>query len=96
MSNSAVDLYMIKNGECPQCQKIALEANKKGDVKSFVHYAVPGKLRKVSESNDGFSYSKALAGTLVFGSVGAVAGINGKKKVLYRCDKCGFETTMTE
>ena len=35
------------------------------------------------EKNDGFSYSKALAGTAVFGTVGAVAGINGKKTYAY-------------
>ena len=29
------------------------------------------------EKNDGFSYSKALAGTVVFGTVGAVAGFFG-------------------
>ena len=41
------------------------------------------------EKNDGFSYSKALAGTVVFGTVGAVAGINGKKSYAYSCPDCG-------
>ena len=41
------------------------------------------------EKNDGFSYSKALAGTAVFGTVGAVAGINGKKSYAYSCPDCG-------
>lgn len=31
------------------------------------------------EKNDGFSYGKALVGTAVFGTIGAVAGINGKR-----------------
>ncbi len=42
-----------------------------------------------SESNDGFSYKKALIGTAVFGTVGAVAGINGKKTAVYVCADCG-------
>ena len=46
------------------------------------------------EKNDGFSYSKALAGTVVFGTVGAVAGINGKKSYAYSCPDCG--TTLPQ
>ena len=46
------------------------------------------------EKNDGFSYSKALAGTAVFGTVGAVAGINGKKSYAYSCPDCG--TTLPQ
>lgn len=46
------------------------------------------------EKNDGFSYSKALAGTVVFGTVGAVAGINGKKTYAYSCPDCG--TTLPQ
>ena len=42
-----------------------------------------------SDSNDGFSYRKALVGTAVFGTVGAVAGINGKKTATYVCADCG-------
>lgn len=42
-----------------------------------------------SESNGGFSYSKAMVGTAVFGSIGAVAGINGKKTSAYTCPDCG-------
>lgn len=41
------------------------------------------------ESNDGFSYKKAIVGTAVFGSVGAVAGINGKKTTAFVCPDCG-------
>lgn len=40
------------------------------------------------ESNDGFSYKKALVGTMVFGDIGAVAGINGKKNTEYTCADC--------
>lgn len=46
------------------------------------------------EKNDGFSYSKALAGTVVFGTVCAVAGINGKKSYAYSCPDCG--TTLPQ
>ncbi len=41
------------------------------------------------EQNDGFSYGKALVGTAVFGTIGAVAGINGKKKYVFSCPDCG-------
>lgn len=41
------------------------------------------------EKNDGFSYGKALVGTAVFGTIGAVAGINGKKRYVYSCPDCG-------
>ena len=41
------------------------------------------------ENNSGFSYKKALVGTVVFGAVGAVAGINGKTTVAYTCSDCG-------
>lgn len=49
---------------------------------------------KVGESffNDGYSMKKGLLGTALFGPVGAVAGINGKKNKLvqYRCRHCGY------
>ena len=41
------------------------------------------------EQNDGFSYKKAIAGTVVFGAVGAVAGINGKDTEVFACPDCG-------
>lgn len=46
---------------------------------------------KVAEvtQNAGFSYGKALAGQIVFGPVGAVAGINGKKQTFFQCQSCG-------
>ena len=39
-----------------------------------------------------YSYSKGLIGTLLLGPVGAVAGINGKKKttLYYCCKDCGL------
>lgn len=42
-----------------------------------------------TNKNDGFSYKKALVGTAVFGTVGAVAGINGKEKSEFFCPDCG-------
>lgn len=41
------------------------------------------------EQKDGFSYKKAIAGTVVFGAIGAVAGIDGKTKEDYTCPDCG-------
>ena len=76
--------------------QLAKDAQAKGDTRTFLKYANPGTYRKVSETNDQFSYGKAALGTLVFGAVGVVAGINGKKTVTYRCDKCGHEITRKE
>lgn len=53
----------------------------------------PNVLR--SEQNDGFSYKKAIVGTAVFGTIGAVAGINGKHSVTFRCPDCGSESKTT-
>lgn len=36
-----------------------------------------------ASENGGFSYSKGIAGAIVFGAPGAVAGINGKTKQVY-------------
>ena len=46
------------------------------------------------EEKDGFSYKKAIAGTVVFGAIGAVAGIDGKTKEVYSCPDCG--ATLSE
>ena len=81
---------------CTRCMQLAKEASAKGDTRAFLKYSNPGTYRKVSEVNDRFSYKKAAVGTLVFGAVGAVAGINGKKTVTYQCDKCGHSITKTE
>ena len=47
--------------------------------------------RKVSlvKYNEGYSFTKGIVGTAVFGSVGAVAGINGKTSQVYHCNECG-------
>lgn len=41
--------------------------------------------------NEGFSVGKAVAGTIFFGPVGAVAGAAGKKKGYYHCGACGAD-----
>lgn len=79
---------------CSNCRRLGKQALDSGDYRS--KYITPGTYRKVSEINNQFSYGKAAIGTLVFGPVGAVAGINGKKTVTYRCDKCGHEITRKE
>lgn len=79
---------------CSNCLRLAKEAMARGDYMS--KYINPGTYRKASEASNQFSYGKAALGTLVFGAVGVVAGINGKKTVTYRCDKCGHEITRKE
>ena len=44
----------------------------------------------VGSEKDGFSYKKAVAGTLVFGMPGVVAGLDGKAKQVYKCPDCGL------
>ncbi len=46
---------------------------------------------KVTETTkkDSFSMGKAVAGTVLFGSVGAVMGVNGKETKWYYCPTCG-------
>lgn len=41
--------------------------------------------------SEGFSIGKAVAGTIFFGPVGAVAGAAGKKKGYYHCGACGAD-----
>lgn len=43
----------------------------------------------VDEKSEGYSVAKGLAGTFIFGAVGAVAGVGGKKKTYYHCAACG-------
>ena len=43
----------------------------------------------VDTKKEGFSVSKAVAGTVLFGSVGAVMGVNGKEQLYYHCADCG-------
>ena len=58
-----------------------------------------GYWKKAGESyqNSGYSFSKGLVGTALFGTVGAVAGINGKKNkiVQYMCSNCNYIYTHT-
>ena len=42
-----------------------------------------------AEEQKGFSVGKAVAGTIAFGSAGAVAGLAGKNVRGYRCGACG-------
>ena len=79
---------------CSNCMRLGKEAIARGDYLS--KYINPGTYRPVGENHNQFSYGKAAVGVLVFGAVGAVAGINGKKMVTYRCDKCGHEFTRKE
>lgn len=44
---------------------------------------------------EGFSVGKGIAGTALFGSAGAVMGINGKSKLYYHCAVCGQTLTYT-
>lgn len=45
--------------------------------------------------NEGYSMGKGIIGTAVLGSVGAVAGINGKKSNIYHCNECGMDSSKT-
>lgn len=40
---------------------------------------------------DGYSFKKGVLGVAVFGAVGAVAGLDGKKHESYKCMACGME-----
>ena len=42
-----------------------------------------------SDEYKGFSAGKAIAGTIAFGAIGAIAGATGKKTHGYRCGACG-------
>lgn len=44
----------------------------------------------VDTQKEGFSFGKAALGSVMFGPVGAVAGLDGKKKSVFYCSKCGF------
>ena len=39
---------------------------------------------------EGYNYVKGAIGTVVLGAGGAVAGINGKTKQVYKCPDCGL------
>ena len=48
-----------------------------------------------AEDRSRFSAGKAVAGTLLFGAVGAAAGLDGKKLKGYRCSACGMFSEQT-
>ena len=51
---------------------------------------VIGYLTAVGESKGGFSGGKALVGAALVGPIGLAAGALGRKKVIYRCNRCGY------
>ena len=52
---------------------------------------------RTGNQSSGYSFGKGLLGAAVFGPVGAVAGIGGKKThtVTYQCTGCGRTQTIT-
>lgn len=50
-----------------------------------------GDLVPVGERTGGFSGGKAVAGAVIAGPVGLAAGLLGKKKVTYQCNRCGYK-----
>ena len=50
-----------------------------------------GYMYPISERKGGFSGGKAVAGAILAGPIGIAAGALGKRKVLYQCDKCGYQ-----
>ena len=49
-----------------------------------------GYYARVGERTGGFSGGKAVAGAVIAGPLGIAAGALGKKKVTYKCSKCGY------
>lgn len=49
-----------------------------------------GYLSAVGERKGGFSAGKAAFGAIMLGPVGLAAGALGKKKITYRCSRCGY------
>lgn len=47
-------------------------------------------MEAVGERKGGFSGKKAAIGVAAAGSVGLLAGLFGKRKISYRCPKCGY------
>lgn len=45
----------------------------------------------VDTTKKGFSVGKAVAGAVLTGGIGIVAGALGKKKRTYACGNCGFQ-----
>jgi hypothetical protein len=47
-------------------------------------------VKPIAEGKGGFSGGKALAGGVLFGPVGLVAGALGKKRKTFQCTNCGY------
>ena len=58
---------------------------------SLYRCAACGSPNVIAEKeNGGYSYTKGAIGTIVLGVGGAVAGINGKTKQVFKCPDCGL------
>lgn len=73
----------------------------KGVTKMATNMRCPGcgSTRVIFESHkEGYDFKKGVAGAVLFGAVGAVAGVNGKKTSSYHCAACGqtFSRLMSE
>lgn len=55
------------------------------------------KVKTDYDTSAGYSIAKGVAGTLLLGPIGAVAGINGKrnKTAVYFCPDCGARMSYT-
>lgn len=49
-----------------------------------------GYMQAVGERTGGFSGGKAVVGAIIAGPIGLAAGALGKKKITYRCNRCGY------
>ncbi len=47
-------------------------------------------LTAAGERTGGFSVGKAAIGAVIAGPIGRAAGALGKKKITYRCPRCGY------
>lgn len=57
---------------------------------SMYRCAACGSSHVVADTKkEGFSVGKGIAGTALFGSAGAVMGVNGKNQIYYHCADCG-------
>lgn len=49
-----------------------------------------GYMENVGERTGGFSGGKAIVGAVIAGPIGLAAGALGKKRNIYRCNRCGY------
>lgn len=47
-------------------------------------------------NNGNYSFKKGIIGAALLGPVGAVAGINGKKSLVYHCEDCGYTASYEQ